>query len=135
MKQFVLACLTATSLTAAASMAPVCVAAESVPASVTGNWVVQITGDRFVAGSLHLTQAGDTVIGNAETADGSGVLQINGHFSGTTLSGKFREPNGNVGWITLNFNNAGTSLNGQWGWGGRKPNGVIVGKLRTPTSF
>ena len=104
MKQFLLACLTATSLTAAASLAPVCVAAESMPARVTGNWVVQITGDRFVAGTLHLTQVGDTVIGNDETADGSGVLQINGRFD-------------------------------QRGWGGRKPNGFIVGKLQTATSF
>ncbi|HVN68421.1 MAG TPA: hypothetical protein VMU38_02025 [Candidatus Binatia bacterium] len=110
-------------------------AQAAAPHNVTGDWVVQITGDQLLAGTLHLSQVGTTVIGSAETPHNAGVLQMSGTFSGLTLSGKWRAPKGNVGWFTLNFNAKGTSFNGQWGYGGRKPNGTLVARMLVPTAF
>jgi hypothetical protein len=114
---------------------PSVISAQATATNVTGDWVTQITGDQLLVGKLHLTQVGDTVVGSAEPAKGSGVLQISGPLQGTQLSGKWRGPKGNVGWITLNFNPSFTAFSGQWGYGGRKPNGTIVSRKFLKTSF
>lgn len=115
---------------------PITAAAQATP-NITGDWVVQVTGDEFVAGTLHLTQVGDTVVGSADAkgAQGSGVLQINGTLSGNKLSGKWRSPKGNTGWITLNFQPRFRAFSGEWGFGGRKPNGSIVSRKFIATAF
>ena len=115
---------------------PITSAAQTTP-NVTGDWVVQVTGDDFVAGTLHLTQVGNTVVGSADAkgAQGSGVLQINGTLEGTKMSGKWRAPKGATGWITLHFQPALRAFSGEWGYGGRKPNGSIVSKKFVATAF
>jgi hypothetical protein len=103
--------------------------------NITGDWVTQITGDQLFVGTLHLTQVEDTVVGSAEVAKGHGVLQLSGTLTGAQLSGKWRGPKGNTGWITFNFNPTFTAFSGQWGYGGRKPNGTIVSRKFLKTAF
>jgi hypothetical protein len=102
--------------------------------NITGDWALQVTGDKLLIGTLHLTQVGDTVIGSAETARG-GVGQVSGKLQDGKISGKWRDPKGETGWITLNFNSGLTSFNGDWGYGGRNPNGAIVAKKIESTDF
>ncbi len=116
---------------------PITSAAQSASPNVTGDWVVQITGDEFIAGTLHLTQVGNTIVGSADAkgAQGSGVLQINGTMEGNKLSGKWRAPKGATGWITLSFQPKFRAFSGEWGYGGRKANGSIVSKKFIATAF
>lgn len=100
---------------------------------ITGDWVVQATGEKLMAGTLHLTRVGDTVIGSTEA--GGGILQVNGTLKGDVLSAKWRGPKNNVGWLTFTFNTAGTSFHGNWGYGGRKPSGSVVGRQLASTAF
>lgn len=102
---------------------------------ITGDYAVQLTGPTLIAGTMHLTQVGNTVIGSAEAGRGNGVLQFHGTVSGTKVSGQWRGPTGETGWLTLNFNPSGTSFNGTWGYGGRKPSGSIVARKIRNTSF
>jgi len=117
-------------------ISPITSAAQTSP-NITGDWVVQMTGDDFVAGTIHLTQVGNTVVGSADAkgAQGGGVLQINGTLDGNKLSGKWRAPKGATGWITLNFQPKFRAFSGEWGYGGRKPNGSIVSKKFIATAF
>lgn len=102
--------------------------------SMTGDWKVQATGNEFLVGNLHLTEIGNTVVGSAVAANGKGVLQISGQLNGSTVTGKWRGPSGNVGWITLHFHGM-SALNGEWGYGGRSPNGTIVAQKIRATAF
>ena len=111
---------------------PYTAGAQAAP-PITGDWVVQATGDQLIAGTLHLTRVGDTVVGTAKS--GNGILQINGTLKGSVLSAKWRAPKGNVGWMTLNFTSTFTGFHGDWGYGGRQPNGSIVGKQLAHTAF
>lgn len=117
-------------------IAPITSAAQATP-NVTGDWVVQVTGDSFIAGTLHLTQVGDTVVGSADAkgAQGSGVLQLHGTLAGNKLSAQWRSPKGNTGWMTLNFQPSFRAFSGEWGYGGRKPNGAIVSRKFIATAF
>ncbi|HEV7178266.1 MAG TPA: hypothetical protein VGN11_00230 [Candidatus Baltobacteraceae bacterium] len=112
---------------------PVSAATTSGAAGITGDWVVQATGDKLIAGTLHLTRVGDTIVGTSKA--GEGVLQINGEMKGNVLSAKWRGPKGNVGWMTLTFTSSMTGFQGSWGYGGRKPNGSIVGRQLAQTPF
>lgn len=118
-------------------VAPGAVSAQGVSPNITGDWVVQITGDQLLVGTLHFTQVGDTVVGSAEgsTKSGNGVLQISGTLNAPQLSGKWRSPKGEVGWITLNFQPGFKAFSGQWGYSGRKPNGTIVSRKFVATPF
>jgi len=111
--------------------------AQMAAANVTGDWAVRMTGDRFVTGNIHLSQVGNTVIGSAIAPSGSnaGVLQMSGTFSGDKLSGSWRGPTGETGWITFNFTSARNAFNGEWGYNRRKPNGQIVARKIASTSF
>jgi hypothetical protein len=102
---------------------------------LTGDYAVQMTGAKLIAGTVHLTQVGNTIVGSAESAKGSGVLQINGTVQGDKVSGKWRGPTGETGWITLNFNKDGTAFNGTYGYGGRAANGSIVSRKIRTTAF
>ena len=103
--------------------------------NLTGDYVVQATGAKLIVGTLHLTQVGNTVIGSADAAKGGGVLQINGTLQGDKISGNWRGPTGETGWITFNFNSTGTSFNGAYGYGGRSSNGQIVARKIRTTAF
>ncbi len=103
--------------------------------NVTGDWALEVTGDRFLTGTLHLTQVGNTIIGSAEPTSGQGVLQINGTLAGQKWSAKWRGPSGATGWLTARFNNKGTSFSGEWGYNGRRANGQFVSKKFVATPF
>ncbi len=110
-------------------------AAAAAPApGITGDWAVQATGDQLIVGMVHLTRVGDTIVGSSKTPDGS-ILQINGTMKDNVLSAKWRGPKGNVGWMTLTFNDGMSGFNGNWGYGGRNPNGSIVGRQIAQTEF
>ena len=115
---------------------PVTTIAQAGP-NITGDWVVQVTGDQFMAGTLHFSQVGDTVVGSTEASgkSGKGVLQLHGTLKGNQLSADWRSPTGSVGWMTLNFQPSFRSFSGQWGYGGRKANGSIVSKKFVATAF
>lgn len=104
------------------------------PSNVTGDWALQVSGDKLLVGTMHLTQVGETVIGSAETARG-GIGQISGTLENGKISGKWRDPKGETGWITLNFDSTLNNFNGNWGYGGRNPNGAIVAKKIESTDF
>ena len=97
--------------------------------SLSGNWHVQATGDVFHKGTLHLTQQGSTIVGSAPMS--AGAAQINGTLANDKMSGTWRAPNHETGWLTLNFASNGRGFNGEWGYHGHKPNGSIVGTRAT----
>lgn len=140
MKRFLFAiCLSFATAAMSGMLAPAVPAlaqAESTAASqnVTGDWKVQITGHQFIVGNLHLSQVGDTVVGSGVAPSGKGVLQINGQLSGSKISGKWRGPTGETGWITLNFQTM-SAFSGQWGYGGRESMGSIVAQKIRSTAF
>lgn len=105
--------------------------------NLTGEWAVQATGTKLIAGTVHLTQVGNTIIGSAQAGQGhgNGVMQINGTLEGQKVSAKWRGPSGETGWLTLNFNSSGTAFNGSWGYGGRAANGQIVSRKIRTTAF
>lgn len=111
--------------------------AQMAASNVTGDWAVQMTGDRFVQGRIHLSQVGNTVIGSAVAPSNpsSGILQMSGTFAGNTLSGTWRSPKGETGWLTFVFTRERNAFSGDWGYGGRKPNGHIVARKIVATSF
>jgi hypothetical protein len=114
------------------------VLAQATAPNVTGDWVVQISGDELFSGTLHFTQVGTTVIGSAEAGkalNGGGVMQVSGTLSGHQLTGNWRAPKGETGWVTLNFQPEFHAFSGEWGYGGRKANGKIVSKKFTATKF
>lgn len=129
MKRIILAC--ALAVFACMNFA---LAQTSDATNVTGDWALQVSGDKLLIGTMHLTQVGDTVVGSAETSKG-GIGQISGKLENGQISGKWRAPKGETGWITLNFTPSLTSFNGNWGYGGRKPNGAIVAKKIASTEF
>jgi hypothetical protein len=100
--------------------------------NLTGDYNITATGDSMLNGKMHLRQSQYTVVGYLDTADGSRV-QVNGKLNNQTLSGKWRGPTGEVGWLTMNFLTTGRSFNGEYGYGGRKPNGEIAGRRLTAT--
>lgn len=108
--------------------------ATSAVANVTGDWTVQVTGDNFVTGKLHFTHVGDTLVGNGEAANGKGIVQFTGHFKGSQVDGTWRGPTGETGWITLTFQ-SDSSMSGEWGYHGAKPNGHIVAQKLVATNF
>jgi len=101
--------------------------------AITGDWVIQVTGDTLFAGTLHLTRVGNTVIGTSSVQ--GGVLQINGKLNGNTCDAKWRGPKGGTGWMTITFTPSFSSFHGEWGYNGRKPNGSFVSKQLTQTPF
>ena len=98
--------------------------------NLTGDYNITATGDKMLNGKMHLRQSQYVVVGDIVTPDGSKV-QVDGKLNNQTLSGKWRGPTGEVGWLTLNFLTSTRSFNGEYGYGGRKPNGEIAGRRLT----
>lgn len=115
---------------------PVATYAQTATMNVTGDWAVQMTGNDFAAGTIHLSQVGDTVVGSAlASKNEQGVLQFSGKLEGNKLSGKWRSPKGETGWLTFNFTDTHAAFNGDWGYGGRGPSGHIVSRKVRNTAF
>jgi hypothetical protein len=94
---------------------------------IPGNWHVHSTGDQFRSGTLHLHRQGTTIVGNYEAE--KGTTQMTGKLVNDKLSGTWRDPSGESGWLTLNFSETGTGFQGEWGYHGRPSNGNLVGQL------
>ncbi|MBV8338721.1 MAG: hypothetical protein JO343_02125 [Candidatus Eremiobacteraeota bacterium] len=108
----------------AAAVCAVCLTAvQAAPVNATGKWNCQLTnGSNLMTGVVTFNQVGETVIGHA------GNTTINGTMvSDTKMNAKWNGPKG-AGWMTIYFGASGSSLQGDWGWNGRKANGSFVGK-------
>ena len=115
-----------TAFLAIAAFAVIAVAAtvvQAAPVNATGKWNFQLTsGSNLMTGVATFNQVGSTVIGHA------GNTTINGTMvSDTKMNAKWNGPKG-AGWMTIYFGAAGNSLQGDWGWNGRKSNGSFVAK-------
>lgn len=107
-------------------------AAKAAVSPLSGAWQLHATGSQFQSGTLHLRQKGTTVVGYYESK--IGTTQMSGKLVNDQLSGTWRDPTGESGWLTLNFSETGNSFDGEWGYHGRQPEGKMVGRLmiRTP---
>lgn len=96
--------------------------------SLSGNWSVSSTGDQFQEGTVHLSQQGPAVVGRFTRTSGR-PIDVDGTLKNNTLSGTFKvSGGGESGWITLFFSDNGRGFRGEWGYHGRPPNGLIVGR-------
>jgi hypothetical protein len=107
------------------------VAALASPPNITGTWQVQQTGlNGNSTATITLQQSGNGVVGT-NAANGNGFT---GAFvNDTQINGKWHGPGG-AGWLTVYVSPNGHSLNGEWGYNGRKPNGSFVGNKVLPPS-
>ncbi|HEY2474549.1 MAG TPA: hypothetical protein VGI19_07070 [Candidatus Cybelea sp.] len=94
--------------------------------SATGDWHVEVTGDVFLSGTAHMTQQAARVVGTVPAKAG-GTIQFNGTLTNDKLSGEWRSPKNETGWMTLFFTQSGNGFSGEWGYHGRSPNGSVVG--------
>jgi hypothetical protein len=96
--------------------------------ALSGNWTVTSTGDQFQQGTVRLSQQGATIVGRF-TPSGGRSVDVDGKLNNNVLSGTFRvSGGGETGWITLFFAENGRGFRGEWGYHGRPPNGLIVGR-------
>jgi hypothetical protein len=95
---------------------------------LSGNWSVTSTGDQFQQGTVHLSQQGPTIVGRFTRGSGR-PIDVSGKLNNNVLSGTFQvSGGGESGWITLFFSENGRGFRGEWGYHGRPPNGLIVGR-------
>jgi hypothetical protein len=108
------------------SVAALSTSANAQTSDFTGDWQVTSTGDQFKSGTVHLTQSGSTIVGDY-TGDGAGA-HVSGKLTNGVLSGTWKGANGaESGWVTVFFRESGKGFNGEWGYHGRPPNGLLVG--------
>jgi len=107
------------------------VSAVASPPSVTGTWTIEQTGlNGSTTSTITLKQSGMGVVGT-NAANGNG---FNGEFvTDSQINGKWHGPGG-AGWLTVYVSPNGHSLNGTWGYNGRKANGSFVGNKILPPS-
>ena len=106
-------------------------AALAAPPNITGNWTVQQSGlNGTTTSKITLTQSGTGVTGqNASNGNG-----ITGTFvNDSQINGTWHGPGG-AGWLTVYVTPNGHSLNGTWGYNGRKANGSFVANKFLPPS-
>jgi hypothetical protein len=111
--------------------------AQPVP-NITGNWTVEQSGPNGTASStITMTQTGNTFVGkNPKTGVGFTGKYCTpdvdkGCTSALQIDGKWNGPPG-AGWITVYVTPNGHSMNGSWGYNGRKENGTFVGNMILP---
>jgi hypothetical protein len=108
------------------SFAALSTSANAQSSDHTGDWQVTSTGDRFKSGTIHLQQSGSALVGDY-TGEGVGG-HVSGKLANNVMSGTWKGANGNEsGWVTIFFREAGNAFNGEWGYHGRPPNGLLVG--------
>ncbi len=108
-----------------------CVPALSSPPNLTGTWTVQQTGENgSTTSTVTLTQSGTGLVGNnAKNGNGfTGTFVTDGQ-----INGKWHGPGG-AGWLTVYVSPNGHSMNGSWGYNGRKENGTFVANKILPPS-
>jgi hypothetical protein len=103
--------------------------AMAAPPNITGNWTIEQSGPNGTTSSVvGVTQTANAIVGkNAKNGNGfTGTFvtdsQINGKWNGA----------GGAGWITVFVSPNGHSLNGTWGYNGRKSNASFVGNMILP---
>ncbi|HTA40705.1 MAG TPA: hypothetical protein VK760_16600 [Candidatus Acidoferrales bacterium] len=114
---------------AIASLA-IAAAVASAP-NLTGTWNIEQTGlNGSSTSQITLKQSGDGVVGtNAANGNGfTGTFVTDGQ-----INGKWHGPGG-AGWLTVYVSSNGHSLNGSWGYNGKKETGTFVGNKVLPPS-
>jgi hypothetical protein len=96
---------------------------------VTGNWRLQVTGTVFSNGNARLTQQGTRIVGTAQ-AQGGGQVNFSGTLDNNKVSGTWRSPKNETGWLTFWFNQNARGFEGEFGYHGREPDGSVVGTRR-----
>ena len=126
MKRLVLSTLCG--LAAAALSSSVALAS---PPNLTGSWRVEQSGlNGTTTSTITLTQSGNAVTGQ-NSANGTGYT---GSFvNDSQINGTWHGPGG-AGWLTVYASPNGHSLNGTWGYNGRKANGSFVANKFLPPS-
>ena len=122
----------ATALFGGAALTALTIAAAlAAPPNVTGTWHIEQSGLNGTSTStITLTQSGMGVVGKNAT-NGNGFT---GEFvTDSKINATWKGPGG-AGWITVYVSPNGHSLNGVWGYNGRKPNGSFVGNMVLPPS-
>jgi hypothetical protein len=105
--------------------------AQPQPPDLHGTWTIQQTGaNGSTTSTITLTQSGTGIVGhNAGNGNGfTGTFVTN-----SQINGKWNGPGG-AGWLTVYASANGHSLNGSWGYNGRKENGTFVGQKVLPPS-
>ena len=133
MKQAFSGLVLRTLLVVSIAFLPAAVLAQMGPHMVTGVWQVRSGGEQFHSGTVHMSQTGYTIVGNSRMA--RGMMNFTGKLNNDTLSGTWRGPTGETGWLTLHFAPSFRSFNGEYGYHGRKPSGTMVGKLVRHTTM
>ena len=107
--------------------------------NISGNWTVEQTGYNGPSSStVTITQTGNKLVGNNPTTGMSFVGQYctpnvdKGCESALQMNGNWRDKSGGVGWLTVFVTPNGHSLNGTWGYNGRKANGSFVANKILP---
>jgi hypothetical protein len=89
---------------------------------VAGLYSLDAAGDYFTRSTVHLRQEGNTVIGDYDP-HGS----LHGTMKDNILSATWNDPRG-TGWLTFKFNLQASGFSGDWGYGGKKASGQLIGK-------
>ena len=112
--------------------------ALAAPPNLTGSWTIEQSGPNGTGTStVNMTQTGNTIVGkNPKNNNGfTGAFCTpdvdKGCNSPLQINGKWNGPGG-AGWLTVNVSPNGHSLNGSWGYNGRKENGTFVGNMILP---
>lgn len=106
--------------------------------NLTGPWTIEQSGPNGSGTStVNITQTGSTIVGtNPKNGNGfSGAFCTpnvdKGCNSPLQINGKWNGPGG-AGWLTVTVTPNGHSLNGSWGYNGKKENGTFVGNKVLP---
>ncbi|HTJ25081.1 MAG TPA: hypothetical protein VMA36_02855 [Candidatus Limnocylindria bacterium] len=95
--------------------------------SANGTWDVSATGPHFRSGSYQIQQVNQTVIGtNTSGGQMHGTMKSVNYVEGT-----WKGPSGETGWFNMHITPDGKSFSGQYGYGGRKPEGSLIGHRTT----
>ena len=108
-------------------------AALAEPPNLTGTWQIQQTGlNGTTTNTMKITQSGNGVVGVPSKT--TAISGMTGTFvNNSQINGKWHGPGG-AGWLTIYASPNGHSLNGSWGYNGRKENGTFVANKFLPPS-
>lgn len=107
--------------------------------NISGPWTIEQTGYNGPStGKITITQTGNALVGNNPTTGMSFTGKYctpgtdKGCDSDMQINGNWRDKTGGTGWLTVTVTPNGHSLNGTWGYNGRKANGSFVGNKILP---
>lgn len=107
----------------AATIGPGAAQMQTASHTVAGVWNVSATGAHFQQGKYRVQQVNQTIIGkNGAGGQMQGTMKNPGLVEGT-----WRGPTGETGWFNMHVTPDGKSFSGEYGYGGRKPTGTLIG--------